>query len=726
MLVHLQLLALLGDLLLLLALTVRRLSFHLLPLHVGLFRRVGLALGFELFLLGDRCRGLRFALADHALLAGLQFFALRLRGALLLLGLHFFFLGAGRGGLRDLLLPHRGGVGLGLALLGEALLLAFDLFNIRLRRAQFLRLHFLLLRIRLLTRSRLLFAQRTGVCIGLALPRHPLLPGLEFVRLRRHGSEFLSVHFLLLNVGLFTRGPVRLGSRLRRCGGGVGTGRVESSDRRFSLRLRAAVFARLHGGFFRLRRRDHHGILHRFAIRFRTVIFYARARVGDLVLRGCSHHGIRHRILIERFQWPAGHRGRIAHLTIFPAPVFTLRARRAAIFHGLRGVCCHRRGLSRRDGVFRDDRWPPIALAARPFAGENRRHRVRVGLHGHHLQIRRDHRFRRRGVGREPFRFALKMLPQIVAHFSVFHTRPARRHTIRGENALHFFFQKRGLHRRRDDGRIDDELIAHRARIRRPAARPAVKILPVEMRGAHEFQRGDGPLATAADDRVARPAVVNHRHVAVGVVGDVGDVHRVADDRHIARMIHDHEPQHRRSEIAHAAEIVKARPDVADRVHPCADADLRLPVGARRQRRPADVVVAVSPRNPARPPLVIRLPDPAHVHHIDPAPVVIDDARKLLVAHPRPARIGESPVAIRVRHPVGIHVRRPPAEAVARDLDPLAVGQQRVVEIVERNIRGVRGARGGEREQRGEEEKKEGFEFHGGNSFGLNGRVFIQ
>ena len=244
---------------------------------------------------------------------------------------------------------------------------------------------------------------------------------------------------------------------------------------------------------------------------------------------------------------------------------------------------------------------------------------------------------------------------------------------------------------------------------------------------AHQLQRGDGPVAVAADEHVARPAIIDHRRVAIRVVGDVRDVHRVADDGHIARAIDDHRAQHRCSEIAHAAEAVKGRAGVADRVHPGADADLRLPVGARRQRRPADVVVAVPPRDPSRPPLIIRHPAPADVLYIHPPPVVIDDARKLLVTHPRPARIGESPVAIREGSPARIGIRGPPAIAVAGHFDPLAVGQQCIVEIVEGDIgAGLRGAWCGEREHRGEDEKEEGFEFHGSDSFGLNGRGFIQ
>ena len=183
LLIHLQFPALLDDLLLLLALTFHRLGFHLLTLHIGLFRRfglplsVGLALGFELFLLGCRRRCVGFALAGHALLIGLQFFALRLRGALLLLRLHLFFPGVRGVGIRGLLLPHRGGAGIGLTLAGETLLFAFDLLNFRLRRAQFLRIHFLLLRIRLLARGRLLFAERVGVRIGLAdAPSAPARP----------------------------------------------------------------------------------------------------------------------------------------------------------------------------------------------------------------------------------------------------------------------------------------------------------------------------------------------------------------------------------------------------------------------------------------------------------------------------------------------------------------------------------------------------------------------
>jgi hypothetical protein len=54
------------------------------------------------------------------------------------------------------------------------------------------------------------------------------------------------------------------------------------------------------------------------------------------------------------------------------------------------------------------------------------------------------------------------------------------------------------------------------------------------------------------------------------------------------------------------------------------------------------------------------------------------------------------------------------------------VRQQRLVEKVEGNIRRPGAARSREREERGEDEKEEGFEFHGSISFGLNAPGFIQ
>ena len=175
-----------------------------------------------------------------------------------------------------------------------------------------------------------------------------------------------------------------------------------------------------------------------------------------------------------------------------------------------------------------------------------------------------------------------------------------------------------------------------------------------------------------------RPAAEDH--VVVGVVGDVRDVDRLGDEDHIPRPRIAHRADERRTEVHDRTEIVVAGADVVSVVGPCADAHAGAPVRRRRERRPAHIVVIMPPGDPRRPPFVIRHPAPAHILGVHPAPVVIRHAAPVLVAHPRPAGVRVAPVSIGVRRPVFIHAIRTPALAVIADLQPLAVGRQRVVE----------------------------------------------
>ncbi len=721
--------------------TLLRFRLGLLALHLGLFG--GLLLAGEPFL------------------CGIHLFALLLRGPLLLVGCFLLLLGGQRDGFGSLFLPL-GGVGLGIEFARRPLLFSAKFVGVGLRGTALVEVHFLFLRIGPFPRSGcsllggVLFAGRGGAGFGSALLVHAGPVGADLLGIHLGGALLLRLQLLPLGVRLGAGYARGFGCRPRwrdgwinprwRCGWCRWLALHGDGSPGFAGRMKApggcVGFSLLPGlgshaaDDRRDWRRDHHGILRRLLLGafFVGLGFTDGPRVGGA---NWLRHGGRGRR--RRSGRIAGHRriGRIGRAArnhrrrscavLFSAAVSALRAHHGARLGERRfarprdGRLRRRRHVGRRPARLRT-----VALAARPLAGKSRRHRIRVALHRHHFQIRSEHRPGRRGVRREPLRFALKPLPQFGALLPVLHARPAVRHFVRGEGLLHLVLQKLAPHRCRHQRRIHEELVPHGTRVWRKATRAAVEIRPVELRAAHQFQRGDRTLAAAADKGETQPAVVDHRHVAVGVVGDVRDVHRGADDDHVARAIDDHGTQHRRAEIAHAAEAVKRRADVAGRVHPRADADLRLPVGARWQRCPAHVVVALPPRDPRRPPLVVRHPAPARILQIHPPPVMIDDARELLVAHPRPARVGESPVAIRVGRPVAIHVGRTPAKAVIGNLDPFAVRQQRIVEVVERNIRRPGGAWSREREQGGEEEKEEGCEFHGSATFGLNGPGFIQ
>lgn len=97
--------------------------------------------------------------------------------------------------------------------------------------------------------------------------------------------------------------------------------------------------------------------------------------------------------------------------------------------------------------------------------------------------------------------------------------------------------------------------------------------------------------------------------------------------------------------------------------------------------------VTLPPRHPRRRPVIARHPAPASgVHH--PAAIMICRPAKRLVRHPRPAAVRVGPVTIRVRLPAITHHLRVglPAVAVVVDVNPVAVGLQRIVKEIDRDI----------------------------------------
>src|SRR6185369_9296296 len=87
-------------------------------------------------------------------------------------------------------------------------------------------------------------------------------------------------------------------------------------------------------------------------------------------------------------------------------------------------------------------------------------------------------------------------------------------------------------------------------------------------------------------------------------------------------------------------------------VGPIMDAAAPVEARFRRQRSPADVILARPPRDPGRRPFVTRHPDPADAAQLHPATVVISRPAKFLVRDPGPAGVAVGPAAFSVGPPI--------------------------------------------------------------------------
>ena len=101
------------------------------------------------------------------------------------------------------------------------------------------------------------------------------------------------------------------------------------------------------------------------------------------------------------------------------------------------------------------------------------------------------------------------------------------------------------------------------------------------------------------------------------------------------------------------------------------------------QRRPSDIIIAVSERNPRRPPDRVRYPNPAVVRLPNPASIMITGPAPRFVAHPIPASIRGSPRPITIRSPISMYASRVPASTVGPNIDPRSVWFEWSVEIVD-------------------------------------------
>jgi hypothetical protein len=209
-----------------------------------------------------------------------------------------------------------------------------------------------------------------------------------------------------------------------------------------------------------------------------------------------------------------------------------------------------------------------------------------------------------------------------------------------------------------DHGRRNFEFVAaHRGHSLRILATEAIAL--------------DRPLATRAQFIVARPFVDDRRV-------------RERDVRHVGRFDHDGDvpfggndgaPDFLRAKFVARNERVLVRPDIVIAVCPIVDAAAPIEARLGRQRRPADVILARSPRNPGRRPFIARHPDPADATQPQPATVVVSRPPERLLGNPGPTGVAINPAAFGVRPPIALFrfARLPDVTVIGR-VAPLAVG----------------------------------------------------
>ncbi len=136
------------------------------------------------------------------------------------------------------------------------------------------------------------------------------------------------------------------------------------------------------------------------------------------------------------------------------------------------------------------------------------------------------------------------------------------------------------------------------------------------------------------------------------------------------------------------------------------------PLGFRWQWRPADILLAMPPRDPRRAPLGPRHPGPAFGLVAEPATVVIDRPAERLLALPQPAMLlGVYPRPARIGPPVVVDIRDPHL-AVARVIGPPPVRLEFAMEDLDVDLlvlrRGGRDRRDGHRHCQEQRQARQG------------------
>ena len=133
---------------------------------------------------------------------------------------------------------------------------------------------------------------------------------------------------------------------------------------------------------------------------------------------------------------------------------------------------------------------------------------------------------------------------------------------------------------------------------------------------------------------------------------------------------------------------VKAHADAAAAIK---ETNAGLPDRKWRQRRPAAIIICVTPRHPRWCPHGVRPPAPAEARITKPASVM---KRRVpgIVGFPIPAAVGVNPMAtVAIGLPIAVidGNRRSPATAVTGDVHPTAIRRERCVKIIHRDRPGI-------------------------------------
>ena len=130
--------------------------------------------------------------------------------------------------------------------------------------------------------------------------------------------------------------------------------------------------------------------------------------------------------------------------------------------------------------------------------------------------------------------------------------------------------------------------------------RPRFAYVHIDIDLALEPQPLDRLLTARAYFIVARTLIYDRRVV----VSDVGDVGRLIDDGHVALGRNHGALRARRAELPCFNEAILLRADVVITVRPIVNAGAAIEARFGRERRPADIVVALAPGDPGRRPFV--------------------------------------------------------------------------------------------------------------------------
>src|SRR6266566_2323453 len=176
------------------------------------------------------------------------------------------------------------------------------------------------------------------------------------------------------------------------------------------------------------------------------------------------------------------------------------------------------------------------------------------------------------------------------------------------------------------------------------------------------------------NDSVVIANDLRHRHgTAVNSCPAVA-THRIARQAEIAKISRRNKGVATRSDREIKAE--------SDRVTPVSKTKTWPETGRRRQRRPATIIIRISPRHPRRCPNAVRLPAPTQMSVTEPTAIVERRPAPRIIRKPIPPAIRIDPMpTIAIRLPPGIdtYYRWLPALAVASHVHPRPVRRQRIV-----------------------------------------------